>query len=45
MPINIDTTYRINRNQEQEDMMRYLWKELKIFNDYHQILTISALID
>lgn len=44
MPINIDTTYRINRNADQEDQMRYLWKELKIFNDYHQILTISALI-
>ncbi len=24
--------------------MRYLWRDLKVFNDYHQILTISALI-
>ena len=44
MPINIDTTYRINRNQDQEDQMRYLWRDLKVFNDYHQILVISALI-
>ncbi len=44
MPINIDTTYRINRNLDQEEQMRYLWRELRIFNDYHQILVISALI-
>lgn len=44
MPINIDTTYRINRNLEQEEMMRYLWKDLRVFNDYHQILVISALV-
>ena len=44
MPINIDNTYRVNRNLDQEEQMRYLWRELKIFNDYHQILTISALI-
>lgn len=44
MPINIDTTYRINRNQDQEEQMRYLWRDLKVFNDYHQILVISALI-
>ncbi len=44
MPINIDTTYRINRNLDQEEQMRYLWRDLKIFNDYHQILVISALI-
>ena len=44
MPINIDTTYRINRNLDQEEQMRYLWRDLRIFNDYHQILVISALI-
>lgn len=44
MPINIDTTYRINRNLDQEEEMRYLWRELRVFNDYHQILVISALI-
>lgn len=44
MPINIDTTYRINRNLDQEEKMRYLWRDLKVFNDYHQILVISALI-
>ena len=44
MPINIDTTYRINRNLDQEEQMRYLWRELKVFNDYHQILVLSALI-
>lgn len=44
MPINIDTTYRINRNLDQEEQMRYLWRELKVFNDYHQILVLSAII-
>lgn len=44
MPINIDNTYRINRNADQEDQMRYLWRELKVFNSYSQILTISALV-
>ena len=44
MPINIDTTYRINRNQDQEEQMRYLWRDLRVFNDYHQILVISALV-
>ena len=44
MPINIDTTYRINRNLDREEKMRYLWRDLKVFNDYHQILVISALI-
>lgn len=44
MPINIDTTYRINRNLDQEEQMRYLWRDLRIFNDYHQILVIAALI-
>lgn len=44
MPINIDTTYRINRNLDQEEKMRYLWRDLKVFNDYHQILVISALV-
>lgn len=44
MPINIDNTYRINRNIDQEEQMRYLWRDLKVFNSYGQILTISALI-
>ena len=44
MPINIDNTYRINRNIDQEDQMRYLIRDLRIFNSYSQILTISALI-
>lgn len=44
MPINIDNTYRINRNLEQDEQMRYLWRELRIFNSYSQILTVSALI-
>ncbi len=44
MPINIDTTYRINRNSDHEEKMRYLWRDLRVFNDYHQILVISALI-
>lgn len=44
MSISIDNTYRVNRNLDQDDQMRYLVKDLKIFNDYSQILTISALI-
>ena len=44
MPINIDNTYRINRNLDQEDHMRYLWRDLKVFNSYSQILTVSALL-
>lgn len=44
MPINIDNTYRINRNLDQDEQMRYLVKDLKIFKEYAQILTISALI-
>ena len=44
MAINIDMTYRINRNLDQDDKMRYLTRELKIFNSYSQILTISALL-
>ncbi|MCR4680298.1 MAG: hypothetical protein K5636_01645 [Bacteroidales bacterium] len=44
MPINIDTTYRINRNQDQEEQMRYLVRDLRVFSGYPQILTISSLI-
>ena len=44
MPINIDNTYRINRNLDQDEQMRYLWRELRVFNSYSQILTVSALI-
>ena len=44
MPINIDNTYRINRNLDQDEQMRYLVRDLRVFNGYPQILTISALI-
>ena len=44
MPINIDNTYRIKSNADHEEKMRYLVRDLKIFNQYSQILTISALI-
>lgn len=44
MPINIDSTYRINRNPDQDEQMRYLVRDLRIFGGYPQILTISALI-
>lgn len=43
MAINIDNTYRINRSLEQDEQMRYL-RDLKIFDGYAQILTISAII-
>ena len=29
MPINIDNTYRISRNIDQEEQMRYLMRDLK----------------
>lgn len=44
MAINIDNTYRINRNQELDEQMQYLVKDLRIFNTYSQILTMSAII-
>ena len=44
MALNIDTTYRINRNLDQEEQMKYLVRELRIFNSYGQILTISLLL-
>ena len=44
MPINIDNTYRIKSNPDHEEKMRYLVRDLKVFNQYSQILTISALI-
>lgn len=44
MPINIDNTYRINRSQTYEEAMRYLLRDLKIFESYSQLLTISAVI-
>lgn len=44
MAINIDNTYRVNRNLDQEEQMRYLIRDLRIFNSYAQILTVSALL-
>lgn len=45
MAININTKYRINRNLDQEEDMKYLGSNgLKIFDSYSQILVVSALI-
>lgn len=44
MAINIDNTYRINRNQDLDEQMRYLVRDLRIFNTYSQILTMSAIL-
>ena len=44
MAINIDARYRVKRNAAQDEQMRYLVQELKIFNSYAQIIVISAII-
>ena len=44
MALNIDNNYRVKRSAEQEEAMRYLINDLKVFQSYSQILVISALI-
>lgn len=44
MAFDIDQRYRIKRNAEHEDQMKYLVQDLKIFQSYSQILTVSAII-
>lgn len=44
MAINIDPRYRVRRNAEHEEKMRYLTQELKVFSSYAQIIVISAII-
>lgn len=44
MSIYVDDRYRIKRNAEHEEQMKYLVQELKIFQSYSQILIVSAII-
>lgn len=44
MPVFTDTRYRIKRSAAQEEQMRYLIQDLKIFQSYPQLLMVSAII-
>ena len=44
MPFDIEITYRIKRNSEQEAAMNYLAQDLKVFKDYAHILLLSAIV-
>ena len=44
MSIFIDDRYRIKRNADQEEQMKYLIQDLKVFQSYSQILVVSAII-
>ena len=44
MSVYVDDNYRIKRNSEQEEQMKYLTQELKIFQSLSQILVVSSII-
>ena len=44
MPVYTDSRYRIKRNAAQEELMKYLFQDLKVFQSYSQILMISAIV-
>lgn len=44
MAFDIDQRYRIKRNSEQEEQMRYLVNDLKLFKSLSQLLVVSAVI-
>ena len=44
MAFDIDQRYRIKRSQSQEDAMRYLVNELKVFKSLSHLLVVSAVI-
>ena len=44
MALSININYRIKRNAEQEDQMRYLVNELKVFKSLSSLLVVSAII-
>ena len=44
MAFDIDQRYRIKRSQLQEDAMRYLVNELKVFKSLSHLLVVSAVI-
>lgn len=44
MAIFVDTKYRIKRNSDYEEQMKYLIQEIKVFQSYSQVLMLSAAI-
>ena len=44
MAVYTDARYRIKRSASQEEQMRYLFQDLKVFQSYSQILMLSAII-
>lgn len=44
MALAININYRIKRNIEQEEQMRYLVNELKVFKSLSSVLVVSAII-
>lgn len=44
MAIYTDPKYRIKRNAEHEEQMRYVIQELKLFQSYSQILMLCAVV-
>lgn len=44
MALDIDQRYRIKRSQTQEDAMRYLVNELKVFKSLSHLLVVSAVV-
>lgn len=44
MPVYTDSRYRIKRSAAQEEQMKYLIQDLKLFQSYPQLLMVSAII-
>ena len=44
MTLAVNLNYRFRRSGAQEEQMRYLIQDLKVFQSYSQILMVSALI-
>ena len=44
MEIYVNLNYRFKRSGAQEEQMKYLIQDLKIFQSYSQIMMISALV-
>lgn len=44
MPVYTDSRYRIKRSAAQEEQMKYLIQDLKVFQSYPQLLMVSAII-
>lgn len=44
MALGININYRIKRNSDQEELMRFLVNELKVFKSLSSVLVVSAII-